>query len=98
MAVSTRRNSVPRATTPPGPVVAQVFVGWVQRSPFHRRHHRFVRHWRWDVTYYQCTSPHRDGVYDGRYHLSADVGYTFTEWGAWRRIRRSMHERTGELG
>lgn len=88
--ISTKTRPLLRPSTPPGPTVAQVYVGWVPnspRTPWRQRR----RHWRWDVTYFQCTSPHRDGVYDGRYHLGADVGYALTEWGAWRKVRRSMH-------
>jgi len=49
-----------------------------------------LRRWRWDVTTYTPRVTQHPGVYDGRngvqHRPGCGFGYTFTRWGALRRI------------
>jgi hypothetical protein len=49
-----------------------------------------MRRWRWDVTTYEPRVTSHPGVYDGRngppHRPGCGFGYTFTRWGALRRI------------
>lgn len=51
-----------------------------------------LRRWRWDVSSYTPRVTQRPGVYDGRngtqHRPGCGFGYTFTRWGALRRIAR----------
>lgn len=70
-----------------GTRVAEVSIGRVQVHP----------KWRWDVTWYQTMEGDSPGVFDRRFHLDADCGYTRTFWGAAiemvRAVRRGRVQR-----
>lgn len=54
---------------------------------------RWLPGWRWDVTWYQTSDERVRGVFDCRVHQRCDFGYTWTKWGAWRRVRRAYQAR-----
>ncbi|OUD04683.1 hypothetical protein [Streptomyces swartbergensis] len=70
-------------------LVHEVRLIRVHRAPTSRRLHRLLR-WRWDVTTYEPRVTQHPGVYDGRngaqHRPGCGFGYTFTRWGALRRI------------
>jgi hypothetical protein len=53
-----------------------------------------VKGWRWDVTWQSAVEGRSPGVYDARWHVAGDFGYTRTQWGAWRAVRRAYRRRT----
>lgn len=63
----------------------------IRRAPTCHRLHRLLR-WRWDVSTYEPRVTQHPGVYDGRngtpHTDGCGFGYTFTRWGALRRIAR----------
>jgi hypothetical protein len=51
------------------------------------------RRWRWTVTRYRAVETKYPGVLDGRLHLGADHGHTFTLIGAWIAAGRKVVRR-----
>lgn len=79
----TRRHAQGTATEP----IREVRLVRVKRAPSSQRLHR-LRRWRWDLkTYTPDPIDTRPLLVTGGHH---ELGYTFTRWGALRRIARAI--------
>lgn len=50
------------------------------------------RRWRWDAQVYRMTEGEYGGVFDCRFHMGGNFGYTRTRYGALREIAKSFEE------
>lgn len=50
------------------------------------------RRWRWDAAVFQLVEGEHPGVFDCRYHITGNFGYTRTRRGALNKIAESFKE------